>query len=107
MSVSRFNAPNETGSLASLDSLAGVLDQLADLIESMGAAEYTSSLPPVFESSIGSQVRHSLDHVRAFLDGVSSGRLNYDHRERGTPIEQSPARAVTEIASLMRGIRAI
>jgi uncharacterized damage-inducible protein DinB len=48
---------------------------------------YTRKVPIAFNASIGGHYRHCLDHFRSLLDSTSNGNLNYDHRERGTLIE--------------------
>ena len=44
-------------------------------------------VPIAFNASIGGHYRHCLDHFRSLLDSMPGGDLNYDHRERGTLIE--------------------
>ena len=51
-------------------------------------------------ASVGGHVRHCLDHLAALADGLSSGVIDYDHRQRGTPVELDPTLARTEIARL-------
>jgi hypothetical protein len=48
-------------------------------------------------SSIGSHVRHCLDHVQAVLDAVMSGTVNFDHRQRGADVERSRTAALRVI----------
>jgi len=48
---------------------------------------YTQKVPAAFNASIGGHYRHCLDHFRSLLDSMPDGDLNYDHRERGTLIE--------------------
>jgi hypothetical protein len=50
---------------------------------------YTRKLPAAFNSSIGGHYRHCLDHFRNLLDAALSGDLNYDHRERGTIVDEN------------------
>jgi len=44
-------------------------------------------------SPIGTHFRHVFDHYRAFLDGVSTGMLNYDVRQRDPMVERDRAAA--------------
>jgi uncharacterized damage-inducible protein DinB len=57
-------------------------------------------------ASMGSQFRHILDHYQAFLNGLESGRIDYDHRERArsieTEIEAARARAERICSELER-----
>ena len=48
---------------------------------------------------IGQHLRHSLDHVRAILDGREAGVIDYDHRERGVDIETDSGAAVDAVRS--------
>jgi hypothetical protein len=57
------------------------------LLAQLGDADYTRKLPVAFNASIGGHYRHCLDHFRSLLDAAMDGDLNYDHRERGTLIE--------------------
>ena len=46
--------------------------------------------PDVF-LAIGPHLRHSIDHFRSLLAGLSSGMIDYDSRERDTLEETDPA----------------
>lgn len=93
--------------------LAGTLaSPLATIIRELGAVvSATSSEQFVqrcgeqfFNANIGGHVRHCLDHVRALTDGLETGDVDYDHRERGTHIETNVDSARLEIARLARCI---
>jgi uncharacterized damage-inducible protein DinB len=57
--------------------------------------------------SIGEQVRHSLDHVRALVESADRSSLSYDRRARGTRIETHPHAAADEIVALLVGLQAL
>jgi hypothetical protein len=64
-------------------------DSLLDLravVASLTPAQYVTLLPG-FQSTIGAQVRHCHDHLRAFLKGAARGRIDYEVRARGSAIE--------------------
>jgi uncharacterized damage-inducible protein DinB len=82
---------------AAVRPLAGLLRQLFDLIETLTDDEYTRKPVGVVESSIGGHVRHNLDHVSALLRGLPTGRLSYDHRDRGTDVERNRLAALEAI----------
>jgi uncharacterized damage-inducible protein DinB len=63
------------------------LQQGEALLAEISDETYTRKLPVAFNASIGGHYRHCLDHFRSLLDSTSSGDLNYDHRKRGTPVE--------------------
>lgn len=82
------------------------LRQFEALIAPMAAGQYTTPHGPgFFGATIGAHVRHCLDHVRALIDGVHIGRIEYDHRERGTPIESSPEHALAHTAALIEQLK--
>lgn len=72
--------------------LKDLLRQQADFVAGLSDAAYAGQ-PDELTSSIGCHLRHALDHVRALLQGVDTGVVNYDARERGVLIERSRAEA--------------
>ncbi|AWM40435.1 hypothetical protein GobsT_10640 [Gemmata obscuriglobus] len=80
--------------------LAGLLRQLSDLIETLTDDEYARTPVGVVESSIGGHVRHNLDHIAALLRGLPTGRLSYDHRDRGTDVERNRRAALEAVRCL-------
>jgi len=78
--------------------LCALLDDVADVVMSMGADTYAASPMAPLSGSIGQHVRHLLDHVAAFLQGSKAiGEVDYDSRQRGTDVERDPAAAVAMI----------
>ena len=70
--------------------ILSVLETLAQgeaLLPQLTDEAYTRKVAVAFNASIGGHYRHCLDHFRSLLDAVADGDLNYDHRERGTLIE--------------------
>lgn len=63
------------------------LEQGVALLEEIDDEHYAATLPPVFESSVGAHIRHILDHFCCLLDGLHSGRVDYDRRARDARIE--------------------
>ncbi len=61
-----------------------------------GGVSSTNSVSP-----IGAHFRHVFDHYRAFLNGVSTGKLNYDVRERDPLVERDLAAASQTARSIM------
>lgn len=79
--------------------LAMLLWQLSSVVERLTDEQYTMKPVGVVESSIGGHVRHCLDHVGALLVAIDTGRLDYDHRQRGTAIETDRFAALHALAS--------
>lgn len=73
--------------------LAGSLRQLAELLAATSDEQYIQKPVGVVPSSLGSHVRHCLDHFEAFLHGAASGFMDYDDRTRGTLVETDRAAA--------------
>jgi len=96
-----------TSLAATRDALVLVLGQLAALVERLNAEQYTRQPVGVVRSSVGPHVRHALDHVGAWLAAVPEGVLDYDTRDRGTPVEQDPAAALEQLAALLESLRSL
>jgi len=84
--------------------LTQLLRQLASVIERLDDRQYTQKPVGVIESSVGGHVRHCLDHVHALLMAVETGHLDYDHRERGTPVETLRSSAIAAINDLISAL---
>jgi len=83
------------------------LEQGVALLGRINAELYSQKCPDVFGSTIGGHFRHNLDHYRAFVKGVGSGRVNYDARDRSLDVEVNPetARACSlELAERLRAM---
>src|SRR5262252_9037320 len=72
---------------ALLESVIEILNQGETLLGELENDHYTRKVPAAFNGSIGGHYRHCLDHFRSLLDAAPAGDLNYDHRERGTLVE--------------------
>jgi hypothetical protein len=92
--------PSDTSPLTK--ALVHTLLELRSLLGILTSNQYAVPAGELFaNSSVGAHVRHSLDHARALADGWRSGAVDYDHRERGTPIETDVAAARTELSRLI------
>jgi len=65
--------------------LINVLRQLEGFVSQLGQLKYAETLD--HNSSIGAHVRHCLDHSQCLLQGLKTGLLSYDHRQRDTELE--------------------
>jgi hypothetical protein len=70
-----------------IQSVLETLGQGEALLAQLGDEEYTRKVPVAFNASIGGHYRHCLDHFRSLLNSATEGDVNYDHRDRGTLIE--------------------
>lgn len=83
-------------------SLCLLLRELTGVIGRLSDAQFTMRPVGVVASSIGSHVRHCLDHVAALVRSIETGELNYDERARGTAVENSRFAAIEALADLGR-----
>lgn len=84
-----------------LDAACSALVQCEAMLDEVERAAYTAPCRRLFGSTIGQHVRHALDHFEAALTGFGAGtEIDYDHRERDTPVERDPAAALSSIRSL-------
>ncbi|HTF89276.1 MAG TPA: DinB family protein [Planctomycetota bacterium] len=66
---------------------AAFLEQALELLDSL-APEVYAARPAHFErGGVGVHLRHVLDHYDAFLDGLDSGCIDYDARQRDPATE--------------------
>lgn len=86
---------------SSVLALVAALRQLLELVEGMTDEQYTRR-PKTAGGSIGGHVRHNLDHVSALLVGLPTGTIDYDRRERGTPVETDRRLAAAALGELER-----
>lgn len=78
-----------------------VLQQGIDLLNQHDDGSYSKADKTVYGSSLGSHMRHVLDHYRAFLNAIDSGIVDYDDRKRDTIIENSRNAAIAESQALI------
>lgn len=83
---------SQTNGLPAL--LLEVLSQEAELLEVIPDRVYTARSEDHFASSIGSHIRHNLDHFSAFFAGLPTGYIDYEHRGREESIASSKERAL-------------
>lgn len=95
------------GSFRPGDPLTIVLRQLRQVGMAVSDEQYSETSARSGEGSIGAHLRHCLDHVQTFLDGVRTGRINYDQRRRGTAVETDRRAGVAAIDNAIRELAEI
>ncbi len=55
--------------------------------------------------SVGGHFRHNLDFVNGFLNGIETGRIDYNKRERDTRVETDRLYAVSRFADAIGRLR--
>ena len=85
-----------------IQSVVETLLQGETLLGEISDETYTRKVPVAFNASIGGHYRHCLDHFRTLLDAATAGDLNYDHRERGTLVENDRFAALNATRALRK-----
>lgn len=75
--------------IALIRSNCAILQQGIDLLKKHSSESYCHADPARFGSSVGSHLRHVLDHYNSVLAGASEGKVDYDNRKRRTEVETS------------------
>jgi uncharacterized damage-inducible protein DinB len=68
-------------------SVIETLQQGELLLADISDEAYVRKVVVAFDASIGGHYRHCLDHFNILLEAAAAGDLDYDHRERGTLVE--------------------
>ncbi len=84
-----------------------VLSQAIDLLEGIPDKVYRNNEDTWYQSGVGRHIRHVMDFYSAFLDGFSSGRVDYDARARQPELEVSRRAARVRLQDIRRRIEAI
>jgi hypothetical protein len=94
---------NQLKSEELIQSAIETLVQGESLLMQLSDEDYTRKVAVAFNASVGGHYRHCLDHFRSLLDSAAHGDLNYDHRERGTLVEQDRFAALNATRELREG----
>lgn len=99
-SVARTAADTETLADA-CDALRSLLEQLGTALRALTNEQYGGAKLGLFGGPVGPQVRHTLDHVANLASGLAVGSIDYDARDRGTPVETDRDAALQQIDVLI------
>jgi uncharacterized damage-inducible protein DinB len=83
------------------------LQQATELLDRIDDACLAEPSTCFYESSIGGHLRHCLEHYLSFLEGMESGRVDYDARKRDVILETQAGAArekVGEIIAALEGL---
>lgn len=89
---------------APCSTLVALLMQLREALRTLSSQQYARTPLAPFAGSVGPQVRHTLDHLLTLVEGIRSGALDYDRRERGTRVETERECALEQIDTLIAEI---
>jgi uncharacterized damage-inducible protein DinB len=87
--------------------VSDVLAQGCALLNAISPEQYRRQQGGPNGSSVGSHYRHILDHFSCLLDGMASGRIDYDQRQRNPVLENSIDDAVQATESLRARFHAL
>jgi len=87
--------------------LSALLGQLAELVAGLDEQAYNAKPESTQCGAIGGHVRHTLDHVIAWLHGTNGESINYDDRQRGTDVETNPRTAAAVLARCLTQLEAV
>ncbi len=77
-----------------------ILGQLIGLAESFSDEDFTKPLPVLLNNSIGKHYRHIIEFYQVMLEGINSGRINYDGRKHDPKLEQSRVNCLEALKSM-------
>ena len=86
-----------------IESVIETLRQGEILLAEISDESYTRKVAVAFNASIGGHYRHCLDHFNTLLEAAAAGDLNYDHRERGTLVENDRFAALNATCEVRAG----
>lgn len=87
--------------------LIQILQQLVEFISGLEPEQFSEPGSRYYTSSAGAHIRHILDHASTLVTGLTSGKMEYDVRDRGTPIEKNPAIALAEIERIITNLSTV
>jgi hypothetical protein len=83
-----------------IQSVIETLRQGELLLSEISDESYTCKIAVAFNAAIGGHYRHCLDHFNTLLEAAAADDLNYDHRERGTLVENDRFAALNATRAL-------
>ncbi len=88
------------GSVCILDAACVSLSLCVEMLATLNSESYCRPSEHMLQSTIGQHVRHSVDHFASIVHALDGAVIDYDHRERGTPIERDRDAAIERLRSL-------
>jgi len=73
-----------------IDALQEALRQELSLLSALSPEQYRASAEGHFSSSVGMHLRHNLDHLEAFFNGLAADAIDYESRSRSGQVEDLP-----------------
>ena len=102
-----FHQLRQQASCSAVTPVMDLLHELYSILDTIDDAQYTRSPIGPIHASLGGHLRHSLDHIEAFIGALPTGQLDYDARRRGGLIETQRTEAMNQIAELTARLSAL
>ncbi|MGC9452831.1 MAG: hypothetical protein ACP5I4_15435 [Oceanipulchritudo sp.] len=87
-----------------IDANRSLLSQAVGLLEGIYDESYAAASEACFDSTPGGHMRHILEHYGNFLHGLDEGLVDYDRRDRGSPVETCRKTALDLALDLINGL---
>ncbi len=89
---------------ATIDAACALLEQCDGFLASLEQQTFTTPSERMLGSTIGQHVRHSLDHYSAALASLDGAVVDYDTRQRDTPVENDLEAARSVLAEIRQTV---
>lgn len=83
------------------------IDQLCHLLEQLNNANYSQPLNVLHNNTIGKHVRHVAEFYQTFLQGLATGIVNYDNRQRNIRLETDIAFTIEQLTQIKTALQHI
>ena len=87
-----------------LDDITRTVQQAVELLRELPVSLYVKFDAPAYESTIGAHLRHNIDHYHSFIEGVSNGKVDYDHRNRDQRLETDIKSSIAVLGSVIANL---
>lgn len=77
------------------------LIDIDDVLKKIKEPDYKKQVSLLNNATIGQHVRHILEFYKCLIEGISTGILNYDNRQRSTDIEEDQIFASTVLHGII------
>lgn len=77
-----------------LSSQLEIVQQAREFLSSVSLTDYTTQVKPHLSGSAGAHMRHVVDHYQALINGLESGLIDYNKRDRFGEVESDPKAAL-------------
>ena len=85
-------------SLINVNTIA--IDQLCHLLGQLNNANYSQPLNVLHNNTIGKHVRHVTEFYQTFLQGLATGIVDYDNRQRNIRLETEIAFTIEQLTQI-------